>query len=391
MGSGNLAFDLDADIDNTGEIVTAGGLCMTTTGALNNSGTLAGDTVDIDVNGTLSNCGLIDGGETRQASTASKGNRWRKDSSTEVGSTLRATSDLPLSAGRDLSARASDVTAGGDIRISATGAGEHIEAGDKGFDVRVGGDTTLTGAAIASTQAAVDNDRNRFSTGGSLTLADLENRAEYDAQGASLNIGTGVSFDGAFTPQGTSAGFGEDSDSARSINTAGISGIAGDTAVRTGDAPTGIVPIFDAEAVQKDIDAQVKITEIFSQQAHQAVSSYVQEARQALREQINQAETEADKAALQARLDELLLEERVMNVLIGAVTGMGGTALLRESLSAAADEMRRLSIENSRLFDGITDGNTTLTNLLEGKSEGLRGDGVGLGGTRAIWICCAER
>ncbi len=38
-------------------------------------------------------------------------------------------------------------------------------AGDGDFDVRVKGDTTLTGAVIASTDAAVQANRNRFDTG----------------------------------------------------------------------------------------------------------------------------------------------------------------------------------------------------------------------------------
>lgn len=71
-----------------------------------------------------------------------------------------------------------------------------------------------------------------------------------------------------------------------------------------------------------------------------------------------------------------------MNVLIGAVTGMGEAALTKEALSAAAEEMRKISIENSKLFTGVTDGTTTLTNLMEGKSEGLHGDNIGTGGTR---------
>jgi filamentous hemagglutinin len=74
--------------------------------------------------------------------------------------------------------------------------------------------------------------------------------------------------------------------------------------------------------------------------------------------------------------------EQAMNVLIGAVTGLGQSALAKEVLSAAAEEMRRISIEDSQKFAGITDGETTLTNLTDGLSEGVRGDGRKIGGTR---------
>lgn len=70
-----------------------------------------------------------------------------------------------------------------------------------------------------------------------------------------------------------------------------------------------------------------------------------------------------------------------MNVLIGAVTGMGGTALTKEALSAAADEMRKIMIEDSKKFAGVTDGTTTLSNL-SGESAGVRGDNTKIGGTR---------
>ncbi len=46
----------------------------------------------------------------------------------------------------------------------------------------VAGNTDLKGAVIASTQAAVDQGKNSFNTGGSLTLSDIQNSAEYKGQ-----------------------------------------------------------------------------------------------------------------------------------------------------------------------------------------------------------------
>jgi filamentous hemagglutinin len=63
-----------------------------------------------------------------------------------------------------------------------------IKAGDGGFDVTVKGNTDLTGAIIASTDKAAEEDRNRLKTG-SLTTRDIENHAEYDAFGISLGGG----------------------------------------------------------------------------------------------------------------------------------------------------------------------------------------------------------
>ena len=148
-------------------------------------------------------------------------------------------------------------------------------AGDGGFDVRVKGDTTLTGAVIASTDAAVLANRNRFDTDGTLTLANLQNEARYKASSYSVHLSTSNSSPnttGGFQLQGNSAGIGRDSDHAASTTTAGISGLAGNTAVRTNDAPTGIDKIFDANRVQKEIDAQAQITQIFNERAPKAAT-----------------------------------------------------------------------------------------------------------------------
>jgi filamentous hemagglutinin len=67
--------------------------------------------------------------------------------------------------------------------------------------------------------------------------------------------------------------------------------------------------------------------------------------------------------------------------MVGAVTGFGGVVLLKEALSTGAEQMRQLMIEDSMKFKGVTDGKTVLSNV-SGASDGVRGDGVKVGGTR---------
>jgi len=74
-----------------------------------------------------------------------------------------------------------------------------IRAGDGGFDIRVGGNTALKGGVITSTKPAVAAGLNRFDTG-TLTTADIENRADYKASGFSLGAG--------FSSRGSSEGAG---------------------------------------------------------------------------------------------------------------------------------------------------------------------------------------
>ena len=135
-----------------------------------------------------------------------------------------------------------------------------LKAGDGGFTVNVGGNTDLKGGAITSTQAAIHQNKNTFQTGGTLTTSDIQNKASYDASSVSVNVGTGGS---PMPGQGLSstlsgAGLGKDSGSTSSVTTAGISGIAGDTAKRTGDNAQGIGKIFDADKVRQEIQAQTK-------------------------------------------------------------------------------------------------------------------------------------
>ncbi|MBN9370760.1 filamentous hemagglutinin N-terminal domain-containing protein [Hydrogenophaga sp.] len=164
-----------------------------------------------------------------------------------------------------------------------------MRAGDGGFDVRVKGKTVLKGGAITSTQAALEEGRNHFASDGGVELQDVQNGASYKASGWSVNAGVYASdkksSDGSpvlgqdgkpvqevSRPSG--AGWGEDKGSASSTTKAGISGIAGDKDARTGDAQSGISPIFDKEKVKDGVNAQVGITQGFGQQAVPAWRDY---------------------------------------------------------------------------------------------------------------------
>ncbi len=287
---------------------------------------------------------------------------------------------IPLMGGRGASAQfnagKSDIT---DNYLSTTKA-TGIQAGDGGFDVSVAGKTTLKGASIASTDAAVAAGRNKLSSA-ELAMTDLQNRADYDAHVSSAGIGTGRNPQGTYVVQGNSAGLGSDSGHQASVTTSGVSGIAGNLAVRTGDASAGLANHFDAERVAKEINAQVLITQEFSGQAYKVVGDYVEANRKALWKKIEESRDKDEKQRLNDELKALRKAEQVMNILIGAVIGVGGTAITKEGLSSAAEKMRALMIEDSKRFTGVTDGITTISNN-SGKSSGVRGDKFKLGGTR---------
>ncbi|QND84715.1 hemagglutination activity domain-containing large exoprotein [Chromobacterium vaccinii] len=65
-----------------------------------------------------------------------------------------------------------------------------IQAGDGGFQLKVGGSTTLNGAEIASNDKAVADGKNSLQTG-ALVLKDIDNHADFTASSISVTAGTG--------------------------------------------------------------------------------------------------------------------------------------------------------------------------------------------------------
>ncbi|MCS4511944.1 hemagglutinin repeat-containing protein, partial [Xylophilus ampelinus] len=149
-----------------------------------------------------------------------------------------------------------------------------FKAGDGGFQVDVGGKTALKGAAITSSEAAVQNGANRFASAGGTTLEDIRNRDDYKATGASLSGGYGKSEGSGGNPgnlqnfaggtNGGAAGYGSAKGSQSSTTASAISGIAGDTQARTGDKRSGaLAKAWDGQQLEREVQAQTQITATF--------------------------------------------------------------------------------------------------------------------------------
>ena len=187
-----------------------------------------------------------------------------------------------------------------------------IQAADGGFQIEVEGETFLVGGVIASTETAVRGARNQFRSQGGLNSSDLQNHAQYTAEGLQVSAGIGSNVGG-------SAGGGLDSDSAHSTTHSGISGLAADASVRTGDAPSGIAPIFDAGTVRQEINAQVAITQEFGKQASKVVGDYAQA-------QLEQAIKEGDVQGI-ANWREGGVKRIAMHAAVGALGGGAAGAI----------------------------------------------------------------
>jgi len=225
-----------------------------------------------------------------------------------------------------------------------------FKAGDEGFDVTVQGNTDLKGAVIASNQTAIQNNKNQLTTG-TITISNLENEAEFEADAISLDAN--VAIKGSDKNNGlakplSGGGVAEDSGKANSTTLSGISdanititdedaqqALTGQDAEQViaslntnvdsdTDTSNALGRIFDEQAVQDNIDGQTAITQAFSQVAPKAVADFAQ----AQSERLNKlADEEPDLVRAQAlrdeadRYGEAGLYRTTLQTLIGGLSG----------------------------------------------------------------------
>ncbi|WP_211455204.1 hemagglutinin repeat-containing protein [Collimonas antrihumi] len=228
-----------------------------------------------------------------------------------------------------------------DSNYISVGEQSGIKTGDGGFDVVVAGNTNLVGGVIASTDRAVDEAKNNFTTG-SLTHNDLENHADYRGQSVGISAGVGTQ---PASSQGAGVGYGSESGNADSTTHSGVSGIAGNAAVRSDDVETGIGKIFDQDKVQKNIDAQTQITLAFSQQAPKAIGTFAGNQADDLKKQAANESDPGKKAALLAdakKWDEGGEYRIALHTVAGALGGGVGGALGAGAAASAAPLLQDL-------------------------------------------------
>ncbi|MDY4341359.1 hemagglutinin repeat-containing protein [Xanthomonas sp. LF07-6] len=305
-----------------------------------------------------------------------------------------------------------------------------IQAGKGGFDITVGGNTDLKGAVIASSQDAIDQGKNRLSTG-TLTYSDIANTSSYDAKGFSLSggysVGTGDDKSKGSEGQtpsttnngtkwswqnyntganGSAAGYGHESGDAQSTTHTGISGGAlvitdeagqqaktgksvADTLaglkrdVVTGDGANGLTKQWDGQKLQERVAAQAQITATFGQQATQAVGNYAQKKMTeaaALRLQADSTVDPEQKAQLTAQADQLesqwgangslrVLAHTVVGGLTGGLKGATGAAAGTLAAPAVATALREAGVTGP-LADTLTALASTAAGAMAGGTAG---------------------
>jgi filamentous hemagglutinin len=237
-----------------------------------------------------------------------------------------------------------------DSDFKSVGEQSGIKAGDGGFQVNVGGNTTLNGSVIAGSQAAVEQGKNSFNTGGTLSISDIQNTASYEAKSVSISVGTSQQPSGKLGMSGLGIGVGSDSGNASSTSSAGISGIAGNTAVRSTDAETGLARIFDADKVQREINAQMHITQAFTKEAPKAVASFADSQAKELRNQKNEDEAK--------KWDEGGVYRIALHTVVGALGGGFDGAVGAAASASSANLMNAFQdgIQQGLVDAGLSDG-----------------------------------
>ncbi|MDZ4297609.1 MAG: hemagglutinin repeat-containing protein, partial [Moraxellaceae bacterium] len=232
-------------------------------------------------------------------------------------------------------------------------------AGNEGFQANVAGNTNLTGAVMASTDQAVKQNLNSLTTQ-TLTITNIENSAAYSAKGASFSAGVGLNQQ----PGGTgyknaptaSAGSANLSDNSSSVTVSGIS--AGTLSVtdnplqvatvnrdvqtqlttttdnqgniqttataidsQGNDLAGTLTPIFDKDQVQRELNAQIQITQAFSAVAPKAVGDY---AGNKFKELTAQGNTEEAAKWADGGIYRIALHTALGGLLTGDISGALG-------------------------------------------------------------------
>ena len=223
-----------------------------------------------------------------------------------------------------------------------------ILAGDDGFKVNVNGNTDLKGAKIASTDKAVINSKNNLTTA-SLTTSDIQNKSDYKAESQSFSAGGGYG-GGKTAMNGTGIGFSNESGSASSTTTSGVSGIAGEKTVRSDkDNSNALKKTWNGKELQQDVEAQAKIMETFGKQAALGIGTLATKKLDALKDQIKAESDPAKKAALQSEEKNWAEGGAYRTALHAAAGALGGGLAGAAGATASAVSMPAIAAQIDKL------------------------------------------
>ncbi|MDE4456043.1 two-partner secretion domain-containing protein [Psychrobacter sp. DAB_AL62B] len=333
---------------------------------------------DVNIKGGVINTGKVQGSVGGNVNIESLQDTATYDSNQK---NMGFTADVALEgAGSSLSLNGGKTDINADYK--AVGEQSGIFTGDGGFDLTTEGKTTLIGGAITTTDAALAAGRNNYISKGGITTQDIENTTNYEGDAISVGVSLGNT---TGKPQATmnGLGYGTDSDSNSSITKAGITGIAGNSDITTGDRAEyagALVNAFDAIRVNEELGAQTQITKEFGKEAPKAVGDFANNRIKAIR--ADATLSDAEKKAAIAKWDEGGIYRVAAHTALGALgTGSVEGALTTGGVAAAAPTLDKVQekIAESLIASGMSEdiasgtasGLVSLTLLGAGAAAGL--------------------
>jgi filamentous hemagglutinin len=189
------------------------------------------------------------------------------------------------------------------------------------------------------------------------------------------------------------AGFGSVKDKQSSTTQAGITGVAGNTAARTGDAETGLKPVFtqaDVDKINKSLAVQTNVTGEFGKNAAKFVGDTAGKKQKELTDQATQARAagntvEADRLTREAGLWAEGGAYRVaMHIVAGAMGGgiNGAAGAAASSLAAPVMDKIQTQMQDSLVAGGMNKdvAKATASLLTAGASAAIAGAAGGVQG-----------
>jgi filamentous hemagglutinin len=189
------------------------------------------------------------------------------------------------------------------------------------------------------------------------------------------------------------AGFGSVKDKQSSTTQAGITGVAGNTAARTGDAETGLKPVFtqaDVDKINKSLAVQTNVTGEFGKNAAKFVGDTAGKKQKELTDQATQARAagntvEADRLTREAGLWAEGGAYRVaMHIVAGAMGGgiNGAAGAAASSLAAPVMDKIQTQMQDSLVAGGMNAevAKATASLLTAGASAAIAGAAGGVQG-----------
>ncbi|PTT88143.1 hypothetical protein DBR42_10325, partial [Pelomonas sp. HMWF004] len=218
------------------------------------------------------------------------------------------------------------------------------------FQIDVKGNTDLKGAAITSTQAAIDAGKNTLATG-SLTASDLQNHNNFKAQSFSIAAGTSGGSAGAFQKSGheTSTTQSALSQSAITIANGDTSALNNIKANATNDTPeTGLNKNWDGEKLGQQAQVNASIVQSFGALAAKEAGAFAKGKSDELKLAAQQALAEGNRDEANRLWDEGVKWDEggtyrlALHGAIGGATGGLGGAVGGVASQAAVPKLGEL-------------------------------------------------